>query len=99
MTALELIELSLFATRFPTPLSDQFLNRIATFCCLSEPTPKTFERSHAGFKQQPIVLDASNERVALPEAELFALSSRNHDAPLFTDSQYCHQDLNVAEVK
>ncbi|HXS34121.1 MAG TPA: hypothetical protein VN758_10165 [Solirubrobacterales bacterium] len=99
MTAPELIELSLFATRFRTPLSNQFRNRIAAFCCLSESTPKTFERSQAGFQQQPIVLDASNEGVALTEAELFALPRRNHDAPLFTDPHFCHQDLNVAEVK
>ena len=64
---------NLFATRFRTPLGDQFSNRIAAFCCLSEPTPKTFERSQASFQQQPIVLDASNEGVALAEAELFAL--------------------------
>jgi hypothetical protein len=99
MTAPELIELSLFATRIGTTLSDQLSNRIAAFCRLSEPTPQAFERCQAGFQQQPIVLDASNEGVALAEAELFTLLRRNHDASLFTDFHFCHQDLNVAEVK
>jgi len=72
MTTSELIELFLFPASFRPPLGDQFGDRIPTFCCLSEPTPEAFERRQPGFQQQPIVLDARDEGVALTEAELLA---------------------------
>jgi hypothetical protein len=72
MTASELIELFLFPASLRSPLGDQFSNWVAAFCCPLKPTPKAFERRQPGLHQQPVVLDASDEVVALTEAELFA---------------------------
>lgn len=99
MTTPELIDLFLLPACFRPPLGDQLGHQITACSSLSKSPPKAFKRGQAGFHQQPIVLDADAEDIALAEAKFFAHLRRNHDAPLFTDSHLCHQELNVAEMR
>ncbi len=99
MTTPELIDLFLLPACFRPPLGDQLGHQITAFRSLPKSPPKAFKRGEASFHQQPVVLDADVEDVALAQAKLFAHLRRNHDAPLFTDSHLCHQEINVAEAK
>jgi len=65
MTTSELIDLFLLTACFRSPLGDQLGHKITACCPLPKPPPKAFKCGQAGFHQQPIVLNADVEDIAL----------------------------------
>lgn len=69
MTTPELIDFFLLPACFRSPLGDQLGHQITACCSLPKSPPKAFKRGEAGFPQQPVVLDADAEDVALAQAK------------------------------